>query len=400
MGTRAANVLRAVVAGTREAGDKRQIRARLQRAWDGLSTAEKIALGGTLAAAIMGGGLLLRAGLRAPLDTAQLRPKTTKELLILFKNGNHAQKDAIAKFCVCRVHDVRDLLLDDELEMIARQLLGRMIHLLQIEPNHAKSGSRVAQVSFIKTALNLKIQEAWTDDQETREKAEAIVHNKLRATGDHTFRSDGPDEDKKRYQDLYKKELQRLIWGKEKIQGPLSEAIKNVGIYGVQRERAEYGHIATWDVREVADMKSAFMEQSFTSLDLSFWDTRKVKNMESAFEKFKGKADVRMWDTREVRNMSHMFFEASCFNCDIGSWDTSNVTDADRMFYGARNFNQDLSRWTLGHVRDPVQMFTGSGIEKEDAKKPEKVRLAAAQDMHSAGSDEMVFGRASPRAYV
>ena len=56
MGTRAANVLRAVVAGTREAGDKRQIRARLQRAWDGLSTAEKIALGGTLAAAIMGGG--------------------------------------------------------------------------------------------------------------------------------------------------------------------------------------------------------------------------------------------------------------------------------------------------------------------------------------------------------
>ena len=79
MGTRAANVLRAVVAGARETGDQKPISARLQRAWDGLSIAEKIALGGTL----VGGGLLLRSGLNAmtrPLSIAEMRPMETEQL--------------------------------------------------------------------------------------------------------------------------------------------------------------------------------------------------------------------------------------------------------------------------------------------------------------------------------
>ena len=397
MGTRAANVLRAVVAGTREAGDKRQIRARLQRAWDGLSTAEKIALGGTLAAAIMGGGgLMLRAGLNAmtrPLSIAEMRAMTTKSLLRSFERGNESQNAAIAKFCVCRVHDVRDFLLDDELAIIARQILTRISQLLDSESKHAGSWSRTAQVSFIKTALDLNIQEARAHDPGAREKAEAIVDSKLQTTRENTFRSDGSEEAKRRYEDLYKKELQRLMWKKEKIQGSLHEAIKNVDKYGDYQSRAEYGPFATWDVREVADMSKAFMARPFTSLDLSFWDTREVRNMRSAFAQFKGEVDVKMWDTRNVRGMSEMFYGARKFNSDIGSWDTSEVTDADRMFNGAANFNQDLSRWSLGHVKDPVNMFTGSGIGDEN-KKPAKVRSG------SAGEVVALFGQAALRAYV
>jgi hypothetical protein len=75
------DVLRAVVAAGRgDSADK--MRARLERAWSGLSRAEQLALGGTtLAAALGGGGLLVRSGLNA---TRPWGRRTTKDLLRLF----------------------------------------------------------------------------------------------------------------------------------------------------------------------------------------------------------------------------------------------------------------------------------------------------------------------------
>ncbi len=117
------DILRAVVAAGRveSAGE---MRARLERAWSGLSRAEQLALGGTLAAALLaGGGLLLRSGLKAiarPLGIAEMRSMVTKDLLGWYSNST--EMDKIAQFCICRVHDVRDLLLDDDVEARAKQV--------------------------------------------------------------------------------------------------------------------------------------------------------------------------------------------------------------------------------------------------------------------------------------
>ena len=123
------DILRAVVAAGRESRvSAGEMRARLERAWSGLSRAEQLALGGTLAAALLaGGGLLVRSGLNA---TRPWRRRTTKDLLRLFDGSEESQKAAIAKFCVCRVHDVRELLfLDDNFKESAREVLDRILAL-------------------------------------------------------------------------------------------------------------------------------------------------------------------------------------------------------------------------------------------------------------------------------
>ena len=354
MGTRAANVLRAVVAGAR---DKRQVRARLERAWDGLSRAQKIALGGTLAA--IGGGFMLRAGLKGPSAAqepapviAELRSKLTEDLLTMFAAGNHAQKDAIARFCVCRVHDVRGLLLDDGFKASARRLLTRLKALLSSE--REDSPSRDAQLAFIERALS----KVTVVDVEINNKAVANARSMVDSGREFT--------------EGYEKEIRKLQWEKEQIQDErgqsrtLQKAIETVDARGYH---PQYGHIATWDVREITGMWNAFECKSYGDLDLSFWDTRKVETMHGAFSKYKGNVEVGMWDTRSVTTMAYMFHQASDFNCDIGSWDTSSVTRMPSMFHGAVKFNRDLSTWNLRSLKEARCMFSDSAID-ENYKPP------------------------------
>ena len=149
------DILRAVVAAGRESSvSAGEMRARLERAWSGLSRAEQLALGGTLAAALLaGGGMLVRSGLNA---TRPWRRRTTKDLLRLFDGSEESQKAAIAKFCVCRVHDVRELLfLDDNFKESARQVLDRILALKKSETETQLTHSNGAQISFLKEALSL-----------------------------------------------------------------------------------------------------------------------------------------------------------------------------------------------------------------------------------------------------
>ena len=443
MGTRAANVLRAVVAGTRDAGDKRQIRARLQRAWDGLSTAEKIALGGTLAAAMMGGGLLLRAGLRAmarPLSIAEMRAMTTKRLLRSCERGNESQKDAIARFCFCRVHDVCDILFgsDEELEILAVEILTRVGELLSSQANPAGSdNSAGAKKGFILDTLALRglgkegypqILAVGKEFVEGSMMEKSAINSpegpkrRRRATRLSLLRPSGDLMASTNVATLAIKAT-RLSSARIETPDDLTDAIttldsnENLGGY-----HPTYGHIACWDVREVTSMTQAFKSKTFGNtlgfLDLSFWDTSNVMDMREMFYGYQGNVEVGMWDTRkvtdmgsmfknagdfngdignwdtgQVENMAGMFQNASKFNGAIGSWNTSNVKAADLMFCQASAFNQDLSAWNLDSVESFGLMFTGSGIGDEN-KKPAKVRSG------SAGEVVALFGQAALRAYV
>ena len=435
MGTRAANVLRAVVAGARETGDKRQVRARLERAWDGLSIAEKTALGGTLVAALFGGGLLLRSGLNAmtrPLSIAEMRPMTTENLLRSFESGNDRQKAAIAQFCVCRVHDLLESLFgsDKRLEIIAYEILSHVYNALK-DSTAAGTGARRSfirnafsmlsnkqafLVVFPKHANGLRIEGLGKLDD-----AQVVTKN-TEVSISKTVVTKQPSHEQPRHEP-YESELLETM--KIPNKSELVEAIKRLQTNkNLNGYHSKYGHIACWDVRKVTDMSYAFEYQAFGKtlgfLDLSFWDTRKVRTMSGMFRGYEGDVEVGMWDTREVtdmqsmfanagdfngdignwdtrnvENMASMFRHAKKFNCDIGSWSTSKVENTDSMFLGASTFNQDLSAWKLGSLKDFESMFEGSGIENDEKKKPKKARSGNAN-----GSMQLVFGRASPRAYV
>ena len=433
MGTRAANVLRAVVAGARETGDQKPIPARLQRAWDGLSIAEKTALGGTLVAALFGGGLLLRSGLNAmtrPLSIAEMRPMETENLLRSFESGNDRQKAAIAQFCVCRVHDLLESLFgsDKRLGIIADEILIHVYNALK-DSTAAGTGARRSfirnafsmlstkqafLVVFPKHANGLRIEglgDTLADAQVVTKKTEVSISK--------TVVTKQPSHEQPRHEP-YESELleTRKIADRRELVSAIKTLQTNKTLNGYH---SKYGHIACWDVRKVTDMSYAFESQAFGKtlgfLDLSFWDTRKVRTMSGMFRGYKGDVEVGMWDTREVtdmqsmfaeagdfngeignwdtgnvKDMASMFLHAKKFNCDIGSWSTSKVENTDSMFLGASTFNQDLSAWKLDSLKDFESMFKGSGIEKDEKKKPMKVR--------SVNANDMVFGQAANRAFV
>jgi surface protein len=56
------------------------------------------------------------------------------------------------------------------------------------------------------------------------------------------------------------------------------------------------------------------------------------------------------WDVSNVTDMSSLFLNQTTFNDDIGDWDTSSVTTMCDMFSGATTFNQDIGDWDTSSV--------------------------------------------------
>ena len=162
----------------------------------------------------------------------------------------------------------------------------------------------------------------------------------------------------------------------------------------------KYGHVATWDVRDVIDMDEAFSNCEFAEpLDLRFWDTRNVRSMNKTFSGFQGLVDVGTWDTRRVLSMSGMFSGASKFNCDIGKWDTSKVKDMTCMFARADKFDQDIGGWNTSSVTDMSHMFHGASTFNRKLKwdtrsvKRHAEMFSEASSMHD--DNEPAFSQAS-----
>ena len=56
---------------------------------------------------------------------------------------------------------------------------------------------------------------------------------------------------------------------------------------------------------------------------------------------------ISTWDVAAVTDMKEAFYGESSFNDDISSWDVSSVTTMNYMLYFAESFNQDLSGWCV-----------------------------------------------------
>ena len=120
--------------------------------------------------------------------------------------------------------------------------------------------------------------------------------------------------------------------------------------------------ISSWDVSNVKNMKLMFCGSYFNH-DISLWDVSNVTDMSFIFRSSSFNQDISSWDVSKVKNMSHMFADSN-FNLDISSWNVSNVKDMSGMF-SFSSFNQDISSWNVSNVTDMRSMFSYSSFNHD-----------------------------------
>ena len=114
----------------------------------------------------------------------------------------------------------------------------------------------------------------------------------------------------------------------------------------------------TWNVSKVTKMKYIFLGASVFNQPLDKWNVSNVKSMSGMFNQDKNfNQPINNWDVSEVTDMSLMFTEANSFNQDIGLWNVSKVTTMNNMFTSAIAFNQPIGTWDVSSVTDMFSMF-------------------------------------------
>ncbi len=123
------------------------------------------------------------------------------------------------------------------------------------------------------------------------------------------------------------------------------------------------GSISGWDVSNLENMNSVFMDVSMFNQPLNDWDVSNVTNMPSLFANASSfNQPLDGWDVSNVASMSNMFNGASAFNRPIEAWDVSNVTQMLSMFNGASAFDQSLGDWKLNSLASAFFIFNNVGI--------------------------------------
>lgn len=124
---------------------------------------------------------------------------------------------------------------------------------------------------------------------------------------------------------------------------------------------ANYGDIGTWDVSQITNMNSLFIDKTEFNEDIGSWDVSSVTDMAYMF---RGAArfdqNINDWDVSSVTTMERMFNHDSTpidFNQPLDQWDVSSVTNMNNMFRNAPFFNQDISNWAVSSVTDMRSMF-------------------------------------------
>lgn len=133
------------------------------------------------------------------------------------------------------------------------------------------------------------------------------------------------------------------------------------------RALATYGHISTWDVSRITNMKQLFYNRKNFNENLSGWNVSAVADMDAMFSEAQlFNTPVGMWDVSMVTAMASMFTGAGSFNTDIGTWNVSRLTNAHHMFYRAVEFNQDITMWNVSNMTNMGAMFATSSKFNQD----------------------------------
>ena len=84
-----------------------------------------------------------------------------------------------------------------------------------------------------------------------------------------------------------------------------------------------------------------------------------LKNETEGKEKY---GHINTWNVSNVTNMRCMFCNAGLFNQPLDKWNVSNVTNMSWMFYDASSFNQPLNIWNVSNVTHIFGMFNSITI--------------------------------------
>ena len=393
----AANALRAVTRPHASAVERqtwREWRQSNPMSAAGLASLAGLAVGGTGLAAVF----LARALRNARLAKQR---KTTEELVDMHmkalkgsKTKTEASQEEIEEICVSRVHDLRDApsWRDTTTERIegAREILRRIL----VKKDARRPGSDAlrsraldAQIEFLATAI-AEIDSAITraavcdlDDgsdgsilMERGPGRRQLAPSPQRLDSAPVPSAQAPSvavpRENAGHAVAYDAECYTLAQSRHAVYARANAALPSVIWNTTSPMKANnagvhhlYGHIATWDVRGVDNMSSAFESTNIAAEDF---------------------ADLSFWDTRQVKNMRSMFHGAVDFNGDISSWNTSNVEDMAYMFSGATSFNRDISDWNVkgGQFREGrlLDTFRETGMRHDlKAKIGERWGLSAAQ---------------------
>jgi len=116
------------------------------------------------------------------------------------------------------------------------------------------------------------------------------------------------------------------------------------------------GSIPYWDVSEVTDMNSLFLDKSMFNEPLHHWVVSKVKDMSNMFKGCTSfNQDLSDWDVSEVEYMSGMFIKCIHFDKEL-KWTTTKVKDMSYMFKECFDFNKPL-HWDVSSVITMSCMF-------------------------------------------
>jgi surface protein len=144
-----------------------------------------------------------------------------------------------------------------------------------------------------------------------------------------------------------------------------------VNLYARNETEGEekYGHINTWNVSNVTDMRHLFRDMrhlyrgahSFNqpfNQPLNNWDVSNVTDMALLFY------DLRLfnqpldkWNVSNVTDMSQMFSHTDAFNQPLNTWNVSNVTNMYGMFSHTLDFNKPLNNWNVSNVTSMTGLF-------------------------------------------
>ena len=108
-----------------------------------------------------------------------------------------------------------------------------------------------------------------------------------------------------------------------------------VNLYAINETEGEekYGHINTWNVSNVTNMRCMFCNAGLFNQPLD------------------------KWNVSNVTDMIMMFSHTDAFNQPLNTWNVSNVTNMYGMFSRTFEFNKPLNNWNVSNVTSMTGLF-------------------------------------------
>jgi len=132
------------------------------------------------------------------------------------------------------------------------------------------------------------------------------------------------------------------------------------GVFAYGNAKKFNGDISKWDVSNVTDMFSTFLNSQFNG-DISKWNVSNVACFANTFKSSKFNGDISNWDVSNAHEFNGMFAKSE-FNGDLSKWDVHNGNLFNSMFADSKFNNMSIESWQLRKPAVFDGIFSGSAM--------------------------------------